>query len=107
MRAGLSNPQMLKTYGIAGIPIVELRARVLAPCQFGDTVVVDSYVSKWGNTRFSVHHKISKGNVLVAEIFEKHVWAAREEGDSARLKGKAIPQDVKKRFSGSAHGDRD
>jgi 4-hydroxybenzoyl-CoA thioesterase len=106
-RAGLSKPQMLKTYGIAGIPMVELRARVLAPCRFSDTIVVESYVSEWGNTSFSVHHKMWKGSVLAAEIFEKHVWVAREEGDTARFKGKAIPQEVKDRLSGSARGGRD
>jgi 4-hydroxybenzoyl-CoA thioesterase len=107
LRAGLSNPQMLKTYGIAGIPLVELRARVLAPCQFGDTIVAESSGSEWGNTSFVVHHKILTGDVLAAEIFEKHLWVAREEGDSARLKGKAIPQDVKDGLSVSAHDDRD
>jgi len=107
LRAGLSNPQMLKTYGIAGIPIVELRAQVLAPCQFGDTIVAESTVSEWGNTSFVVHHKILKGDVLATEIFEKHLWAAREEDMAARFNGKSIPPEVKYRLSGSALGGRD
>jgi 4-hydroxybenzoyl-CoA thioesterase len=101
-KAGLSKPQMLKTYGIAGIPMLELRARVLAPCRFGDRIVAESYVCEWGNTSFSVHHRMWKESVLVAEIFEKHVWVAREEGDASRFKGKAIPQEVMDRLSGSA-----
>ena len=106
LRAGLSSPQMLKTYAIAGIPIVELRAQVLALCQFGDTIVAESSVSEWGNTSFVVHHKILKGDVLAAEFFEKHLWAAREEGMAARFNGKAIPPEVKDRLSGSALGGR-
>jgi 4-hydroxybenzoyl-CoA thioesterase len=106
-RAGLFKQQIIRTYGIVGIPMVELRARVLEPCQFGDTIVVESYVSEWGKSSFSVQHKMWKGDVLAAEIFEKHVWVAREEEDPSRLKGKAIPQEVKERFSGPHRGDRD
>ena len=39
-RAGLSKRQMLETYGIAEIPIVEVRAQIHALSQFGDTIVV-------------------------------------------------------------------
>jgi 4-hydroxybenzoyl-CoA thioesterase len=106
-KAGLSKQQMLRTYGIAGIPMVELLARVFAPCHSGDTITVESYVSEWGNTSFSVHHKTWKNDVLTAEIFEKHVWVARKEGDLARFEGKAILQEVKDRLSGSFSGGRD
>jgi 4-hydroxybenzoyl-CoA thioesterase len=105
-RAGLPKQQMIRTYGIVGIPMVDLRARILAPCRFDDTIVVESCVSEWGNTSFSVHHKIWNGDVLTAEIFEKHVWVAREEKDSSRFKGKAIPQEVKDRLSGNSSGSR-
>lgn len=98
---GLPKTQMLKTYGIAGIPLVEARARFLVPSQFGDTVVVESCVSEWGRSSFSVHHKLFKGDVLAVEVFEKRVWVARSAYGPARFKGQAIPQEVKERFSTS------
>ncbi len=97
-RAGLPKPQMLKTYRIAGIPLVEARARFLMPSQFGDTVVVESCISEWGRSSFSVHHKLLKHDLLAVEVFEKRVWVARAANKSKLFQGRAIPQDVKKRF---------
>ena len=36
-RAGLRKQEMLEKYKIGGIPLVEARARFLAPSSFGDT----------------------------------------------------------------------
>ena len=101
-RAGLRKPQMIKTYGIAGIPMVETRAKFLVPSQFGETVVVESCVAEWGRSSFSVHHKLFKGNVLAVEVFEKRVWVVRSAGGPVRYKGQTIPQDVKDRFRGAS-----
>jgi 4-hydroxybenzoyl-CoA thioesterase len=46
-RAGFFKRDMLKTYGIAGIPVVDMKARFMMPSLFGDAVVVESTVSKW------------------------------------------------------------
>lgn len=105
-RAGLPKRHMMKAYGIAGIPTVEVRARFLAPSQFGDTVVVESGVSEWGRSSFSVYHKLFKGDVLAVEVFEKRVWVARSADHPARFKGQTIPQEVKERFSISSLADR-
>ncbi len=98
-RAGLPKPEILKSYGIGGIPLVEARARFIVPSQFGDTVTVESCVSEWGRSSFSVHHKIFKEDVLALEIFEKRVWVERIEGDTIRYKGIPVPEEVKARFS--------
>jgi 4-hydroxybenzoyl-CoA thioesterase len=41
-KAGLSKRQMLKTYQIVGIPMVDLRASFKVPSRFSDTVIVES-----------------------------------------------------------------
>ena len=99
-RAGLPKPELLKVHCIAGIPLVEARARFIVPSQFGDTVTVESCVSEWGRSSFSVHHKIFKEDVLALEIFEKRVWVTRIEGDVIRYKGIPVPEEVKARFNG-------
>ena len=99
-RAGLPKPELLKVHCIAGIPLVEARARFIVPSQFGDTVTVESCVSEWGRSSFSVHHKIFKEDVLALEIFEKRVWVTRIEGDTIRYKGIPVPEEVKSRFNG-------
>lgn len=98
-RAGLPKPRMLKTYGIAGIPIVDARGRFLAPSQFGDTVMVESQIVECGRSSFSVRHRIFRGNALAAEIDETRVWAKPAKSGSGRLRGVAIPQEVKQRLA--------
>jgi len=98
-KAGLPKHEMLKKYGIVGIPMVDTRAKFFGPATFGDTVEVESRIADWGNSSFSVEHKIFKGETLIAEGFEKRVWTARTaEGDGA-LKSQAIPAEVKQRFA--------
>ena len=99
-RAELPKPELLKLHCIGGIPLVEARAQFIVPSQFGDTVTVESCVSEWGRSSFSVHHKIFKEDVLALEIFEKRVWVTRIEGDVIRYKGIPVPEEVKARFNG-------
>jgi 4-hydroxybenzoyl-CoA thioesterase len=105
-KAGLPKTQILNTYGIAGIPMVEARARFLVPSQFGETVVVASSVSEWGRTSFSVCHQLFKDDILAVEILEKRVWVSRVGDGVIRYKGLAIPQEVKDRFA-AAEGKKE
>jgi len=97
--AGLPKREMIARYGIAGIPMVECRGRFIAPSQYGEKVVVESCVSEWGRSSFSVQHKLFRGDVLAVEGFEKRVWVAHASDGQSRFKGEAIPQEVKERFA--------
>lgn len=97
--AGLPKREMIARYGIAGIPIVECRGRFIAPSQYGEKVVVESCVSEWGRSSFSVQHKLFRGDVLAVEGFEKRVWVAHASDGQSRFKGEAISQEVKERFA--------
>ncbi len=106
-RAGLPKPLLLRQYGIAGIPLVESRARYLLPSQFGDTLMVESSIAEWGRGSFSVLHRLLKEGALAAEILEKRVWVVRTADAPIRFKSEAIPQEVKDRFTAaSATGAR-
>jgi 4-hydroxybenzoyl-CoA thioesterase len=96
--AGLPKQEMLKTYRIVGIPMVDTRARFLAASRFGDDVVVESTISQWGRSSFDVQHKLFKGDLLAVECFETRVWAVRSEADPERIESEAIPDEVMARF---------
>jgi 4-hydroxybenzoyl-CoA thioesterase len=96
--AGLPKHQMLKTYGIVGIPMVDTRARFLAPSKFGDDIIVESCISEWHRSSFDVQHKVFKGDVLAVECSETRVWAVRSKSDPETIEGQAVPQDVIARF---------
>lgn len=76
-KAGLPMNRVLEAYGIAGIPMVETRAVFTVSSAFGDNVVIESRVAKWGVSSFSVEHKLFKDNILAVECFEKRVWVVR------------------------------
>ena len=96
--AGLPKHEMLKIYGIVGIPMVDTRARFITPSRFGDDVIVESSISEWRRSSFDVQHKLFKGDVVAVECFETRVWAARSESDAGKIESRAIPQEVRVRF---------
>ncbi|MDP9339353.1 MAG: acyl-CoA thioesterase [Acidobacteriota bacterium] len=97
-RAGLRKHELLEKYKIGGIPLVEARARFLAPSSFGDTVVVESNITEWGKSSFSVHHRLFKADLLAAEGFEKRVWVVRGANGGKKIESQAIPREVIEKF---------
>jgi len=102
-RVGLPKRKMLKTYGIIGIPLVDVRASFTAPSRFSDTVVVESEVTEWRRSSFSVRHRLFNKGVLAVECFEVRVWAAASAADPERIEGKPVPREVIKMFSAESN----
>jgi 4-hydroxybenzoyl-CoA thioesterase len=104
-KAGLSKRQMLKTYQIVGIPLVDLRASFKVPSRFSDTVVVESEITEWRRSSFSVRHRLFNKGVLSVECFEIRVWAAVSERDPERIESRPVPREVVEKFSATGnHG---
>jgi 4-hydroxybenzoyl-CoA thioesterase len=99
-KAGLSKRQMLKTYRIVGIPMVDLRASFKAPSRFSDTVIVESEITEWRRSSFCVRHRLFNKNVLAVECFEIRVWAVISEADPDRIEARPVPREVSEMFSG-------
>lgn len=98
-KAGLPKRQMLKTYQIVGIPLVDLRASFKAPSRFSDTVIVESEITEWRRSSFCVRHRLFNKNVLAVECFEIRVWAVVSEADPERIESKPVPREVIDMFS--------
>jgi 4-hydroxybenzoyl-CoA thioesterase len=90
---------MLKTYGIIGIPLVDLRASFMIPSRFSDTVVVESEITEWRRSSFCVRHKLFNRNILTVECIETRVWAAVSATDREKIESKPVPQEVIEKFS--------
>jgi|SRR5581483_5182387 len=97
-QAGFPKRAMMKSYGMGGIPLVDMKARFVMPSRFGDDVKVESSVTKWGNSSFVVHHRLLNREKLAVECFETRVWVARKDGDSEQYEARPIPSEVKARF---------
>lgn len=99
----LSTHYLIEHYGIAGIPVRDVRASFSSPCTFEDQLFIESWIGEWGHASFKVRHrlfKLGKGpeqGVPAVESLEVRVWAARMP-DSHRLKACPVPEEVKERF---------
>jgi 4-hydroxybenzoyl-CoA thioesterase len=98
-KAGLSKREMLNIHQIVGIPLVDLRASFKAPSRFADTVIVESEITEWRRSSFSVRHRLFNKNVLAVECFEIRVWAGTSEADPERIESKPVPREVIEMFS--------
>jgi 4-hydroxybenzoyl-CoA thioesterase len=99
--AGLPKPELLRTYGIMGIPLVETHARYIAPSSFGDTVQVETRITEWNSSSFRVEHKLYRGEILAVEATEVRVWTVRVGNDPKRIESRPIPREVIERFTES------
>lgn len=86
---------MLRSFGIAGIPLVKASCEFMVPSSYGDVVQVESSVTNWGRSSFDVEHVLYRGQTVAVKGFEKRVWTIRE---GEKIRGEAIPERLKEKF---------
>jgi 4-hydroxybenzoyl-CoA thioesterase len=97
---GCNKYEMLKRYGIVGIPLVDVGARFIVPSTFGDVVTIESSVAEIRRSSFRMLHRLLRGDTLAVEGTETRVWVGRDPADPDRLKGMPIPADVVAKLRG-------
>ena len=95
---GLDWDSLGRKYGITGLPIVEAKARFIAPSMFRDEIVVETRISKWNDKTFEVSHAVLNRGVRAVEGYEIRVWAQKRPDDPSRLKAVPIPEEIKAAF---------
>jgi 4-hydroxybenzoyl-CoA thioesterase len=95
---GYPKAEMLRRHAIAGIPLVQASCNFMVPSSFGDVVTVESCVTKWGTSSFTVQHKLFRGETLAVEGLEKRVWTVRVPGDVSKAKSQPVPNEVIEKF---------
>ena len=104
-KAGLSKREMLKTYQIVGIPLVDLRVSFKVPSRLSDTVIVESEITEWRRSSFCVRHRLFNKSVLAVECFEIRVWAVVSESDPEQIESRPVPRQVIEMFSADGNHD--
>jgi 4-hydroxybenzoyl-CoA thioesterase len=92
--AGMPIHTLFKQHGVIGFPIVDLRARFVLPSKFGDELIAESTVTKFGTSSFVVRHQISKEGALAVEGFATRVWTAPDPTDPSKMKSRPLPKEV-------------
>lgn len=95
---GVKPPDLARTFGVLGIPLVDARANFFKPAKFGDLIEIASRVSEFRRSSFDVEHKIMLGGELAVEGSETRVWAARSKDDPEKIGAIPIPAEVIAKF---------
>ena len=82
------------------MPLVDAKARFLAPARFNDVAEITSEVSEFRRSSFDVQHRLRIDGRLSAEGTEIRVWVTHDPNDSLKLKSTPIPAEVIARFRG-------
>jgi 4-hydroxybenzoyl-CoA thioesterase len=93
-RTGLPMRALWEKYGSVGTPLVDASARFIIPSRWGDDLVCESGVSQWGESSFTVQHRLLKGEKLAVEGIEKRVWVVPHPSEKGRIKGAPIPREI-------------
>jgi 4-hydroxybenzoyl-CoA thioesterase len=106
--AGWKKAELRSRFQMVGIPMVDTRAKFLAPSSYGDDIVIETKVAAIRNSSFDVEHRVFKpahgGETLAIEAFETRVWAGAHPDDPKRLKAVTIPDEVVRRLSEAPRG---
>ena len=101
--AGLPKPELISRYDVVGWPIVDARAAFHVPSRFGDEVVIETRITRFGRSSFDVEHRLMRGEVLAVEGFEKRVLVAKS-ADGEGLTPVPMPGEVIATFRGDRGG---
>jgi 4-hydroxybenzoyl-CoA thioesterase len=87
--------------GIA-IPMLDLRSRFLIPSGFGEELIFETTITRFGRSSFDILHRVLKGADLAVECTETRVWIRIDPTAAERLKSQPIPEAVIRALSQDA-----
>ena len=93
-RTGLSMRTLWELSGSVGTPLVDASARFIIPSRWGEDLVCESGVSEWGQSSFTVQHRLLKEGKLAVEGTEKRVWVVPHPTEKGRIKSAPIPHEI-------------
>jgi YbgC/YbaW family acyl-CoA thioester hydrolase len=81
------------------MPLVSADCQFLYPAEQGDRCEVRSSIVRFGGKSFVVAHEVQRADgMALAKGTETRVWGKFEAGAGTRLRGVAMPEDLKARF---------
>ncbi|CCE08754.1 putative 4-hydroxybenzoyl-CoA thioesterase [Bradyrhizobium sp. STM 3843] len=96
--AGFSKQDIVRRYGLVGIPMVDTRAKFYIPSTYGDWITIESRIESIKRSSFEVLHKVFKADQLAIEGFETRVLVGRDPDNPDKLKSAPFPEEMKVKF---------
>ncbi len=97
-KAGANMGDLMKQYGVAGLPIVDAHAEFFYPSKYGDVIEVTSWISEWRAKTMIASHEIHNNGQLCVKGAEVRVWAKPHPSNPKRLKAQVIPDSIRACF---------
>jgi 4-hydroxybenzoyl-CoA thioesterase len=89
---------MLTAQGVVGYPMVDVSAKFMRPAAYGDDVILEVAAPEFGNSSFTIAHRLLKnGHVCVTGI-EKRVWTIRDNERPGGMRAERVPDDIRGKF---------
>lgn len=98
--AGIRWEDWRSRFDALGIPLISAHADFSSPTRMGDELTIESQVSEWGKSSFTITHRFMKGDQLAAEGYEKRVWCLGDPTDPSTFSSAPIPDEVRKPLGG-------
>ena len=99
--AGFSKQDLVRKYGLVGIPMVDTRSKFYIPSTYGDWITIETKIESIKRSSFEVKHNVYKGEALAIEGFETRVLVGRDPANPEKLKSAPFPAEMVTKFTGS------
>lgn len=99
--AGFSKQDLVRKYGLVGIPMVDTRSKFYIPSTYGDWITIETKIESIKRSSFEVKHNVYKGEALAIEGFETRVLVRRDPVNPDKLKSAPFPAEMVAKFTGS------
>ena len=98
---GVRKKDMLKTQGVVGFPMVDVSAKFMRPAAYGDNVTLEAEAPEFGNSSFTIKHRLLKDGVVCVEGVEKRVWTVRDAERPGGMRAERVPDEIRALFTQS------
>jgi len=96
---GVRKKDMLASHGVVGFPMVDVSAQFRRPAAYGDTVVLEAAAPDFGNSSFTIRHRLLKDGLVCVEGMEKRVWTVRDTERPGGMRAERVPDSIRASFA--------
>lgn len=91
---GMDKFTLRRRFGIIGFPMLETAAKFSLPSRYGETVEIETRVTRLGRSSFDVAHRLLRGDQVAIEASETRVWAVADPEDPDKIRSAPMPDEV-------------
>ena len=95
---GVRKRDMLKAQGVLGFPMVDVSAKFSRPAAYGDDVILEAEAPAFGNSSFTIRHRLLNDGKVCVEGTEKRVWAVRNADRPGGMSAERVPDAIRDMF---------